>query len=268
MRRAAFPALLLLAASVVSATAAKTTRLEAAYSVYLTGIPVGRASVNIDLSDSGFSVSGSARTARFIRILSKGEGSANVRGTFQANRILSSVFSGRYASSRREQKIEISMESGTVKNVSIEPPLPAIDERRVAITKESRKNVVDPLSAAIALVSSNADKLSPEFCNRTLPVFDGRYRFDVVLSYLRAETMAAASGGYSGPALVCRVRYVPVAGHRKDAEAVGQMAKNRDMLVWLAPVSGTRVLVPVKALVASPIGTFTVEATRFQTSVH
>ena len=181
MRRAAIPALLLFAAS-ASATAAQTTRLDATYSVYLTGIPVGRASVTIDLSDSGFSVSGSARTAKFIRILSKGEGSATVRGTLQANRILSSVFSGRYTSSRREQKIEISTENGTVKNISIEPPLPAIDERRVAITKESRKSVVDPLSAALALVSSNADKLSPEFCNRTLPVFDGRFRRRTLLS--------------------------------------------------------------------------------------
>lgn len=267
MRRAAIPALLLFAAS-ASATAAQTTRLDATYSVYLTGIPVGRASVTIDLSDSGFSVSGSARTAKFIRILSKGEGSATVRGTLQANRILSSVFSGRYTSSRREQKIEISTENGTVKNISIEPPLPAIDERRVAITKETRKNVVDPLSAALALVSSNADKLSPEFCNRTLPVFDGRYRFDVVLSFLRTETVSGSSDGYRGPALVCRARYVPIAGHRKDAEAVGQMAKNRDMLVWLAPVQGTRVLVPVKASLSSPIGNFMVEATRFRTSAH
>jgi len=196
MRRAAIPALLLLAAS-ASATAAQTTRLDATYSVYLTGIPVGRASVTIDLSESGFSVSGSARTAKFIRILSKGEGSATVRGTLQANRILSSVFSGRYTSSRREQKIEISTENGTVKNISIEPPLPAVDERRIAITKESRKNVVDPLSAALALVSSNADKL-----------------------------------------------------------------------VWLAPVQGTRVLVPIKASLSSPIGNFTVEATRFRTSAH
>jgi hypothetical protein len=58
---------------------------------------------------------------------------------------------------------------------------------------------------------------------------------------------------------------VPIAGHR-DKETVRQMAENRDMFVWLAPVSGTRVLAPIKATISSPVGNFTVEATRFQAS--
>ncbi len=264
MRYLAASALLLLAAN-ASAAGAQTTRLDATYSVYLTGIPVGRASVSIDLSDTGFSISGSARTARFVRILSKGEGSASVRGTLKADRVLASMFSGRYTSSRREQKIGIDIANGVVKDVSIEPALPEKDPARIPITDEARTNVVDPLSAALAFVSSKADKLSPEFCNRTLPVFDGRYRFNVTLSYLRTEA-AVSSEGYKGPALVCRVRYVPIAGHRKDAPAVAQMANNRDMLVWLAPLSGTRVLVPIRASVSSMIGTFTVEVTRFNVS--
>jgi hypothetical protein len=265
MRRVALPAAVLLFAAHVTCAAAQTTRLETAYSIYLTGIPVARGSVTIDLSEAGYVASGSARTSRLIRLISKGDGSMNVRGKFEANRMVTSTFSGRYNSSRREQKVEISVANGVAKQISIEPPLPDHDKGRVPLTNESRTNVVDPMSAMLALVAKG-DLLAPESCNRTIPIFDGRYRFNVVLSFARTEK-SMRSEGYHGPALVCRARYVPIAGHR-DRETVQQMADNREMFVWLAPIAGTRVLAPIKASVASPIGTFVVEATRFSVSAQ
>ncbi len=106
--------------------------------------------------------------------------------------------------------------------------------------------------------------LAPESCNRTLPIFDGRYRFNVVLSYVRTEKAPAGVEGYQGQTLVCQARYVPIAGHRTEGDTIKQMAANREMFVWLAPIKGTRVLVPVRASVATPIGTFVVEATSFE----
>lgn len=262
MRRIVVSAALILSANIACASA-ETTRLDLTYSVYLTGIPIGRATVTVDLNEKGFVVAGHARTARFVSLISKGNGSATVRGSLQPNRSISSFFSGRYSSSRREQKIEIQTENGAVKDVSIEPA-PNPDPSRVPVTRDSQKNVIDPLSAALAFISTKGDVLNPTSCNRTLPIFDGRYRFDVVLSFARTEEIVGSGEGYRGPVLVCRARYVPIAGHRKDAKSTEQMANNRDMLVWLAPVTGTRVLVPIKASVSSPIGTFTAEATTFK----
>jgi hypothetical protein len=261
MRRIAVAALLL--AAHASIANAQTTRLDTAYSIYLAGIPVARGSVTVDLNEAGYVASGSAKTSGFFRLISKGDGSMSVRGTSQADRIVASNFSGRYNSSRREQKIELSVVNGVAKEVSIQPPLPANDKGRVPITNEARTNIVDPMSAMLAFVAKG-DLLNPESCNRTIPIFDGRYRFNVVLSYARTEKSMTAEG-YQGPAIVCRARYVPIAGHR-DRETVQQMADNRELFVWLAPVAGTRVLAPIKASVSSPIGNFTVEATRFKTS--
>jgi hypothetical protein len=117
------------------------------------------------------------------------------------------------------------------------------------------------MSAMLAFISKG-DILSPEHCNRTLPIFDGRYRFNIVLSFRRIETIS--TDGYQGPALVCQARYVPVAGHHAEGTAVQQMSENRNIFVWVAPVSGVRVLAPIKASIASPIGNFVVEATRFR----
>ena len=264
MRGIAFStALLLLAAS--TSPAAAQTKLDVAYAVYLAGLPVGRATVTVDVSENGFAAWGSAKTSGFIRLISKGEGSANVRTTTQGNRITASNFSGRLVTSRREQKLELGVVNGCAKEVSVEPER-LFSEDRVPITKEAKTNVVDPLSAMLALIPGKGDMLAPESCNRTVPIFDGRYRFNLVLSYVRTEQAPAAAEGYQGQAIVCRARYVPVAGHHADGEQVKQMSANREMFVWLAPISGTRVLAPIKASIASPIGTFSVEATRFSTS--
>jgi hypothetical protein len=41
------------------------------------------------------------------------------------------------------------------------------------------------------------------------------------------------------------------------------MEENRDMWVWLAPVEGTRVLIPMRISVATTMGVSLVEATRW-----
>jgi hypothetical protein len=92
----------------------------------------------------------------------------------------------------------------------------------------------------------------PDNCNRTIPVFDGASRMNVVLTY--AETKNVDVGGYSGPVLVCNARYVPVSGHRPERPATKFMQENRDMSVWLAPVEGPRLLFPLKVSVRTMIG--------------
>ncbi|MBX3512704.1 MAG: DUF3108 domain-containing protein [Xanthobacteraceae bacterium] len=266
MRRIAVSAALLLLA-VHGASAAAGTRLEVAYSVYLTGLRVGRAAVTVDFDKEGFVASGSARSSGLLRMISKGEGSASTRGSFKGDRVIASLFSAHLRTGKRDEKIELEVENGFAKKISLDPPRNDTDKNRVPITGKTRTGVVDPLSAMLALVAPKGELVAPEACNRTLPIFDGRYRFNVVLSYVRTENAPKKIEGYAGPVLVCQARYVPIAGHR-DRDTVRQMAENRDMFVWLAPVAGTRVLVPVRASVSSMIGTFTVEATRFKTSTQ
>ena len=74
----------------------------------------------------------------------------------------------------------------------------------------------------------------PANCNRTIPIFDGAARFDMVLSY--GETQSVEKPGYKGPVLVCNARYVPIAGHRSLRPSTKFMEDNKDMQVWLAPV--------------------------------
>lgn len=264
MRRLAVPAAGLLLAAIATSAAAQTTRLDAVYSIHLTGIPIGQGAVILDLNENGFAAAGTAKFTGLVRMISKGEGTSTVRGSFQANRVISSLFSTESNTSDRKEKVEIVVENGFAKEFSVLPPPPDLDVNRVPLTTAARTNVVDPLSAGLMLVSAPGDVLKPESCNRTIPIFDARFRYDVELSYLRTETAPKKIEGYQGPIIVCQARYIPIAGHRTDRPQVQQLANNRELFVWLAPVAGTRVLVPIKVSIATGIGTMVVEATRFR----
>ncbi len=63
-----------------------------------------------------------------------------------------------------------------------------------------------------------------------------------------------ADKGYAGPVVVCAVYFSPIAGYIPSRAAIRYIAKQRDIEVWLAPIAGTRVLVPFRAQGPTPIG--------------
>jgi Protein of unknown function (DUF3108) len=169
-----------------------------------------------------------------------------------------SAFAARARTSAGERTLRMALVNGNAVAISIEPPLePKLD--KVPVSEVHKRAIIDPLSAVIAPVMRGS-LTDPANCNRTVPVFDGGARFNMVLSY--AGTQTVEKPGYSGPVLVCNVRYVPIAGHRPHRPATRFMQENRDMSVWLAPVEGARVLVPLRISVKTMIGTSVVEATR------
>ena len=54
--------------------------------------------------------------------------------------------------------------------------------------------------------------------------------------------------------MVCAVYFAPVAGYVPDRAAIKYLIEQRDMEVWLAPIAGTRVLVPFRVSVPTPLG--------------
>lgn len=237
-------------------------RLEARYRMALAGLELGRASFLLEINNKGYTASGSARVTGVMQAVSSGKGSAGARGTIERGSSLSPQnFSMEAESDKKAEAIRLVLSSNAVKDVMVEPPnTPSRD--RVPVTDNDKKGVLDPMTAALILVPGTVDPLAPAACERTLSIFDGRQRYDLALSYVRTDKVKAEKG-YEGPAVVCRVSYRPVSGHRPNRPGVKYMMQNKDVYVWLAPVSGTRVLVPFKVSVATMIGTAEMEALSF-----
>lgn len=237
-------------------------RLSAKYTLTIGGVELGRGSIVAEAGDAAYEISGSARVTGVLRAVSSGKGVAAARGTFGSGKMVPRVYAMNAEADGKEETARIAMTSGTVKEMDVEPPLkPAPD--RVPVTPGALQNIMDPMSGAFIYVPGTADMLSPAACERSIPVFDGRQRYDLTLSYLRTERVKA--DGYAGPAVVCAVRYAPVAGHRPSRYTVKYLSDNKDMFVWLVPIAGTRLMAPFKVSVATLIGTAVLEAESFET---
>lgn len=255
------PRLLLAAAALMCAAAAEAANLKVDYAITLAGLTLGNADLDGTFDDSRYDMKLSGRLTGFAGALSGGsKGGATARGTVSGTRLVPGGFSAVGKSGSSTRTVQMGVANGNVTGIEIEPPFEFRPDR-VPLTEASKRNIIDPLSGLVA-VAVNRGKLDEAAnCNRTVPVFDGTQRFNVVLSY--AGTRLVRKPGFTGNVLVCAIRYVPVAGHRPERPAVKFMTENRDMSVWLAPVEGTRMLVPIRISIETMIGTSVVEARKW-----
>jgi hypothetical protein len=130
------------------------------------------------------------------------------------------------------------------------------------VTEADRHGVVDPMTSTLNHVGGNGDPVSPSACGHKVGVFDGRVRYDLRSEFRRIEPVKAEKG-YQGPAVVCAVYFAPVSGYVPDRPIIKYLTQIRDAEIWLAPISGTRVLVPFRVSVPTPIGTGVLQAKEF-----
>ena len=236
-------------------------RLEAQYSASLAGIPIGSGSWTIEAADTQYTATVSGSTSGLLRAFTGGQGNATARTTISGGKVVSSIYAATITTRKHTDSIRITINNGNVKEFRIDPPQDQ-DPERVPITEAHQHNVIDPLTASLVRASGNGDLLSPEACDRTLAVFDGRLRYDLQFAFKRIENVKAKKG-YAGPVVVCAAYFSPVAGFIPSRSAIKYLSKQREMEIWLAPIAGTRVLVPYRAQSPTPVGQAVLEASEF-----
>src|SRR4029079_358352 len=82
---------------------------------------------------------------------------------------------------------------------------------------------------------------------------DGRMRYDLQLAYKRRDTVTSEKG-YRGTVVVCSVYFSPIAGHIPNRPAIRYLMQLRDTEIWLAPIAGTRLMVPYRVSMPTPVG--------------
>jgi hypothetical protein len=203
-------------------------------------------------------------TAGLLQVFAASQGNAASRGVVRGGAPVPTLFVATTNNDKRVEELRIVLRAGTVKELAVDPPN-APNPDRIPVTDAHRRGVIDPLSAALVRVSGNGDPVSPEACRRVIPVFDGRMRFDLQLSFKRIENIRAHKG-YQGPVAVCGVQFVPLAGYVPERLAIKWLIAQQDMEIWFAPIPGTRIVVPYRISLATPLGRGVLEATEFVTA--
>jgi len=252
-----------LALSAVPQTAFAQSRLEAVYEASLAGIPVGKGAWTIDIGDDQYSASAFGGTSGLLKAFSGGSGTGAAQGKVVNGALVATNYQASTTTSKKTEAIHITLSNGTVKEFGIDPP-PPIDPDRIPLTDAHKKNVYDPMTASLLRVPGTADPVGPDACHTGAAVFDGRMRYDLKLDFKRMEFVKAEKG-YRGLAVVCAVYFTPVAGYIPDRPVIKYLAAQRNIEISFAPLAGTRILVPFRMMVPTPLGTAMLEAVQFVT---
>jgi len=238
-------------------------KLEARYVASLAGIPIGSGTWIVEIGESRYLAAASGSTAGLLRLFVGGQGTSAARGTLLGNRPITSTYAATINTQSASSAVRLAISDGDVKESKVEPPIDQ-DPERVPLTAAHEHGVLDPMTASLVRAPGTSNPVAPEACDRTLSIFDGRMRYDLKLAFKRMDTVHAEKG-YSGPAVVCSVRFSPLAGYIPSRTAIKYLARQQDIEVWLAPIAGTRVLVPFRAEGPTPVGKAVLQATQFVT---
>jgi hypothetical protein len=268
MARAAAPVAVVSIVTLLSALMADASgsaraqgRLDAEYVATVAGIPVGHGNWAVEISDNAYTAAASGTTAGLLKIFSGAHGSGAASGTITKGEPVPVSYAATIIDDRHIDEVRIALANGNVTDYTAEPPLVPLPDR-IPVTDADRRGVVDPMTSALTRVGGSGDPVNPAACAPKIAVFDGRVRYDLHSEFKRME-MVKAQTGYQGPAVVCALYFAPISGYVPGRAAVKYLVELRDAEVWLAPIAGTRVLVPFRVSMPTPLGLGVLQATRF-----
>lgn len=245
-----------------SARADAVTDVSAKYAIAFNGVSIGKFNFKNTVRGRTYTVNARANVKLLFGALTwKGvfNGTGQIGGSGVEPRQFSQRFDSKrrlaFRTKRRRKTAEIAFRGGDVVDTKLEPPRKT--RNRAPLRPEHLKDVLDPISALVAL--SQANRRDP--CRARLPVFEGRQRLDLRLSAKGRRRIADRRGGQVR-GYVCRVEAIQIGGH-KLSEADSAAARGPDAIeIVLRPVPGADILIPHSVSVQSGYGTATITAER------
>jgi hypothetical protein len=244
--------------------AASASRIVAVYRVDLAGFNLGDFRLTTTFHGAAYEMRGEGRFSVLDGLLLDWRGTTASAGNLTTAGPKPDMYALNYAGGDDNGQVRMTFGGGAVTEVSLVPkkrPNPHV----IPVTKEQLEGVLDPMSAAFLFTRSDNPNGDLKVCNQTIPVFDGEQRFDLVLTPKKAVRITkSAADGYSGPAAICRVKFIPLSGYRPDNPGIRLMTQTNDIEVWLVPLRGTAMYVPYRIVLPTLVGYGSALATSFQ----
>ncbi|MEZ5817462.1 MAG: DUF3108 domain-containing protein [Hyphomicrobiaceae bacterium] len=232
------------------------SKVDATYRIAFNGFDIGTFEFRADTTGSSYAMRGDAQLSALLGAF-KWQGATRSSGTLTSSGPRPAGYTFDFSGIGKQGSIKLGFQHGNITSVSMQPPQPPTPDV-VPVREAHLKAALDPLSAVLAI--SRTSSGNP--CQRRIPVFDGKQRFDLVFSFLRQQAVAEARpSGQPSVALVCRVRFVPIAGHRMSEETK-HMASTDGIEISLRPVPSASIYVPYQISVPTIAGTATLTSER------
>ncbi len=226
----------ILAAFVILPANAATVR--STINVSFLGLPIGEMIATTKADGSSYSYEGKVKSNAFVRLVAGTKVSFSGSGAVAGDRAVPAKHSTVYKQRRGTGEVHLAFAKGAVTQ-SRSVPAVKYKEGTVPVLPAHLQNVLDPASALVFPVKAADIGNGQAVCNRTLPVFDGKTRVNLKLSY--AGSQPARAKGFSGTVHTCNVRYEPVSGHRPWKDNVKYWSGNRAISVTMAQIGNAPV---------------------------
>jgi hypothetical protein len=233
-------------------------KVRALYDVNFNGINVGSFEFNSENDAQTYSLNAQSKISVLLGAFAWA-GNTHASGKYTGDKPKPLGFTFDFTSNTKAGNGSVKLgfgEDAVTSVVHVPPPKPKADI--VPLQAQHLKNVVDPMSAVMLM--SRGTTGNP--CTRRLPIFDGKLRFDLMLSP-RGEVQIKDQRPSNQPAMgyVCRVKYIPIAGHKQD-EATNFMAKNDQIEIILRPIPSANIFIPYQITIPTIAGSATMVSRR------
>ena len=217
--------LALLGAAPASAT---ETRLVLDYDLTYGPFRLVALRATVDLDDRRYRAATDMHTVGLAGILFPWESHAHSAGVQAAGGPRPERFSSEGVFRGQPRHVEIDYGADGIVKAHVEPP--PEEDWRDQVPQELVGGTIDPLSASLSVMSRD--------CSGTVPVFDGRRRYDLTLTDMGADSVEGSGQAFSGPARRCRAQVRALAGFWKTEPQQSEAPTTLDF--WVAqPTAGS-----------------------------
>lgn len=217
------------------------------YKFSFNGFEVGAYQFQHDFNGKTYAASGTAEISAMFGAFTW-KGTIKSQGTIDALAPTPTAYLMSYEG-KKVGSVAIAFDKRAVKSYEVLPPKPPNPEA-IPVKTDDLKSVFDPMTAILAISHTSGGKP----CERSIPVFDGKTRFNLVMSYKGTEKTAdKRPSGLPSQLIVCNVKYVPVAGH-KPKDFTNPWVGYDKIEIALRPVPSANIFVPYRITVPTTIG--------------
>jgi hypothetical protein len=222
--------------------------VQAVYKIQFNGFEIGQFAFNSSVHDRTYAITANAEISALLGVV-RWNGVTRVSGALAGNAPRPAGFSFDFQGTSKAGSVRMGFGNGGVKSLDHNPPLVEPPDT-VPLQPVHMRGVLDPLSAILAL--SRPRDGNP--CNQKVPVFDGKVRFDLAFSFKEDAPIADTQRSSAVEMVrVCRVRVMPIAGHRDD-EATAQLKRSTGIEVAFRAIPSAKLFVPHRITVPTFAG--------------
>jgi hypothetical protein len=241
---------------------ARSGSLGVDYTIAFWRIPFGRTSFDVRFDNAAYRIESHFETSGVVSALWNASIDANATGQMKTRNVSPGVYDSYYRRGSKHQQVKVTFPPDAAPVTYADPPY---NTKKYPVSDAQKKEGMDPLSAAISVLAGvHASPSSP--CGTVAPVFDGRRRYNIELSYVRDEAVKIENV-YAGRAHLCALRYNQIAGFKPKLLREGRALP--PAYAWIAEIPSDSAplghfLVPLKAWTATGFGTVSATITQIK----